>query len=398
MFSKYINRSRFLKLVNGVWAIPLLLILRHFLSIAGLKIIYIRSDRIGHFPIDSIEALCRAEKSTKFRIYCIYGKPINKQWYKMLKKKFKFVNILFYVYFYENYLFRKMVLCEYGTFFESRDIKGNFAKNKICQLPFETEDNLIANKWMVTQGIKKNDKFICLLVRDAEYFKNNTNLNYHEHRNSDIDDYKEGILFLLDQGYWVIRMGRKTEKKVDINHPRWIDYSQSPEIQSDLMDIWLLSNCHGCISTSSGPDIISAIYNKPLCFINFIPVSICWSFSKSITAPKKLFSTEKKEQLKWNEMITNSYYKYEEYKKNKIKIIDLNSIEIKQVFEEFTHMINGKFSLSYELELLEIKLINDLKTNPVSKSKHQWFHPEFKLSSYLLNEQQLLLKQTDKLE
>ena len=379
------------KIVNAFWAIPVLFFLRPLAPIIRLKIICIRSDRIGHFPIDSVEAICRAERSKGFRIYCLNSRPINKQWYKMLRQKLTFLNFVYYIYFYEKILFKKMSLCEYGTFFKSRDILGNLSKTDIGKLSFNTEDTKEATKWMADQGIGKSDKFICLLVRDETYLKEFTqiagNFDHHNYRDSDVETYKLGIQYLLDQGYWVIRMGRKTRNKTTINHPKWIDYSQNQSLQSDLMDIWLFSQCTGCISTASGPDIISAIYNRPICFVNFIPISYCWSFIHCLCAPKKLYNNQTGQLLNCSDMITHSYMRTEDYNRNKIGISNLTVQEIKNTFIEFDLMLNGRLNHTKTLNQFETKLKQDLKSHEMSNCLHGYFHPNFKFSSSFLNDQ-----------
>lgn len=384
--------SKVLKLINSIWAIPLLIILRLFVQFIPFKIVCLRADRIGHFPIDSVEAICRAEKSNATRIYCLTSRPVNKQWYKMLQQRLTFFNLLFYVFFYEQRLFKKRTVCEYGTFLQSRDTVGNFSKSTSCQLEFSPEDKEFAAEWLNSRGITAQDKVICLLVRDNAYMKNHSlakeqDFDYHNHRDSEIETYREGIQLLLDQGYWVIRMGRKTKHPLKIDHPKWIDYSQSPSIQSDLMDVWLFAHCTGCISTSSGPDIISAIYNRPLCFINFIPVSNCWSFVGSLHAPKKLTDGKSGRLLNWNEMLKHSYMEAQYYAENDIGITDLTAEEIMEAFREFDLFIQGNLSQPARLTACEAQLKDLLKTHQKSRHYHGWLHPNFKFTSVFLNEQ-----------
>ena len=385
----FLTLSKFIKLLNGLWAVPYLMLFRHFSAWIGIRIVCIRADRIGHFPADSAEAICRAEKMNDWRVYCLQGKPVNNQWYKMLKKKLRFCNPLFYLYFYEKRLFRKMILCENATLHASRDIEGKFATTTFSQLSFDADDQEKAYEWMLSQGIKQGDKFICLLVRDNAYMKahstsKNQDFSYHNYRDSEIATYEKGIMHLLNEGYWVIRMGRKTNQPLNINHHRWIDYSQNPSIQSDLMDVWLFSQCNGCISTSSGPDIISAIYNRPLCFINFVPVSHHWSFVRSVTAPKKLIYKDSKISLTWHEMITHSYMHAIQYEENGIEVVDLSSDEIREAFDEFCQMMKGPIKQSKKLLDMERCFIKQLKEHPKSSSLHGWWHPESKLSSFFL--------------
>ena len=387
--------SKVQKLFHSIWAIPLLIILRLFVQFVSFKIVCLRADRIGHFPMDSAEAICRAQKTNDFRIYCLSSKPVNEQWYKMLAQKLVFCNCLHYVYFFEKRLFKDLRVCEYGTLNQSRDILGNFYHSKFSQLEFSDEDKKVAHSWLRQQGIGFHDKFICLLVRDDAYMKTHiTNkhqdFSYHDYRDSQIETYSSGIRYLLDEGYWVIRMGRKTNNELNIDHSRWIDYSQTSTIQSDLMDIWLFANCEGCISTATGPDVIPAIYNRPLCFVNVLPASNLWSFCNALCAPKRLFHAESNQELNWNETLSHTYYQSDLYRKKKIKIVDLTEKEITELFQEFhLHMKN---ELKYEKNManFELSVIEKLLTDKECCHLHGWVHPNFKFSSSFLNTQMKL--------
>ena len=40
--------------------------------------------------------------------------------------------------------------------------------------------------------------------------------------------------------------------------------------KNDFMDIWLFAHCTACISTGTGLDLLSVVYNRPILLLNYI--------------------------------------------------------------------------------------------------------------------------------
>jgi putative glycosyltransferase (TIGR04372 family) len=90
---------------------------------------------------------------------------------------------------------------------------------------------------------------------------------------------------LAEQGIWVLRMGKIAEEPIPSQHPKTIDYAFYSE-KNDLLDIWLFANCYFCISTGSGPDAISNVYQRPMVKVNEKPISRLNTRSSCITVHK----------------------------------------------------------------------------------------------------------------
>ena len=164
------------------------------------------------------------------------------------------------------------------------------------------------------------------MIRDSKYLsinnKENIDFSYHDFRDSELDTYNLGIKYILNQGFFVIRMGKNMNKKINFKHPKLIDYSFDIE-KNDCLDIWLFANCFGTISTGTGPDVLSSIYNKPILFINFLPLLYLHSLSHSTTIPKTLIWKNNRKKLSLVELEKYSFQNYYDYEKNGIEIIDL---------------------------------------------------------------------------
>ena len=132
-------------------------------------------------------------------------------------------------------------------------------------ISFTKDENEDGKKLLEKMGIK-NNKYVCLMVRDAKYLKvrfPNEFWNYHDHRNYDIDDFDTMVKLITDRGYYVVRMGRDVDKKINITNKKVIDYSNS-NFATDFADVYLFANCDLCISTSTGAELIPRIFKKTI--------------------------------------------------------------------------------------------------------------------------------------
>lgn len=138
-----------------------------------------------------------------------------------------------------------------------------------------TRDELIkGEEILTTMGIPANAKFICLIVRDEAYYANKTAYNTYNdlssYRNADILTYKKAALFLANNGYFVIRMGKKVNKAFDLHHEKVIDYANS-HFRSDFMDIYLSAHCYFFMTTLCGLDGIAHAFRRPILATNITP-------------------------------------------------------------------------------------------------------------------------------
>jgi len=78
-------------------------------------------------------------------------------------------------------------------------------------------------------GLKDNDKFVCLVVRDSAYQlkKMSAELrdwSYHDYRNFNLDNFVLAAEELTKRGYYVFRMGVVANKPFKTDNPKIIDY------------------------------------------------------------------------------------------------------------------------------------------------------------------------------
>ena len=129
-------------------------------------------------------------------------------------------------------------------------------------------------------------------------------------------------------------MGKVAEQKINISDSRIVDYPFDKE-KNDILDTWLFANCNACISTGTGPDLLSAIYGKNVLFLNFLPLFSMRSDLTSITYPKTLIWRKNNKEFTLEDHLLNNRVNYNLYKKDKIKVVDMTENQILNATKEF---------------------------------------------------------------
>ena len=203
-------------------------------------------------------------------------------------------------------------------------------------LQFTEEEEIKGKEFLESIGINKWDNFVCLNVRDSSYLQSQfkkIDFSYHNHRDSDINNYVLAAETLANKGYFVIRMGAKVHKKINSNHPKIFDYATSGS-RTEFLDLYLAAKCSFCISTGSGFDNVVGIMRRPTVFVNILPVGYSTLFSERyILIPKHHYSLKKQRNLNMSEIFKEGVgycMTSSEYKKKHIKVIENSPDEINE--------------------------------------------------------------------
>tara|TARA_Y100000590_G_scaffold388181_1_gene462361 strand:- start:6503 stop:7492 length:990 start_codon:yes stop_codon:yes gene_type:complete len=289
--------------------------------------------------------------------------PPNKQWEIMARRIFK-INYFFRFPDYCNRMIpggeeHHLIMSSYSKGYQ-RDLLGIYNKTK-SHYSFTKDENIRGNDFLKKIGLKSNDKFICLIVRDAAYkkkFQPYLQDSKLSHRNSDIENYKLTAINLAKKGYWVFRMGKYVEKQFNNLHKMIYDYAKS-QYRSDFLDIWLTANCHFCLSTSTGLDDVAKTFRLPLIHTDVIPIGNIMSGKKDLIVLPK----------------------YIKDKKNQKKLSLKEQIELNLM----------RFISDTELDQLNLEVLNntpeeieDITMEMVSRLNNTWIEP--KNNQYLQNE------------
>ena len=140
------------------------------------------------------------------------------------------------------------------------------------RIQFSIAECNTATKELSLFGIDPKKPFVCLVVRDDGHYGDvllSDNPNFLS-SNFDVEEFVAASRALVDRGYQVIRMGAGKEKPLIDNFPGIFDYAKS-KIRSPFLDVYLAANCAFAISTQTGPDAVSLLFRRPVCFID-IPI------------------------------------------------------------------------------------------------------------------------------
>lgn len=383
--------------LNSFWAIPLVLGIRFIKFIKVIRIGTIRSDRIGHFAFDAQEQLSIvSNKENKFvELYWIRKNTCNKQLRKMVTRTLPNHNLLEWIDKWNRCIPGGDIHKRPSTFNNSRDLDNSIIScpNKFLFSQSEIE---YCKYWLKSKGWVPGQPFACFMIRDSEFLNKDShcrmlygkpNFNYHSYRNSDVNDFIPSMEWLTEQGVFVLRMGKIMRSRVETQNDQIIDYAFD-DTKSDLLDIWLFANCSYCISTGTGPDIISFIYLIPFLAVNILPFNFKQYAGNLSIAPKKLYNKLNESRLNLREHINHRYLRSDDYALHNIEIESLSPDEILEDVQDFYAKHNKTRTLDaddHARQKAVWKQILANQTKPILKKEN--IHPECEFSYTWLRRQ-----------
>lgn len=345
---------------------------------------YFVAVRAGHFAADvGIAFSERSLADDKNLDFYFIEKPIsNSQWYNMVLRNFYVFPFVKYFYKIDKLIWKdsshriEPPMAKYG----SRDIFGVLETASSAMQFLQKEDDF-CRSWLSKRGWKDSEKFVCLLVRDEAYLQrvySQSNYLYHNYRNSDIKSYTKTIKELNRLGYWVIRMGKYANQKLEYKNKKFIDYPFVDD-QNDLLDIWLMANNYFTITTGTGIDGVSEVYLKPMVYVNYLPLSHMNSWGRAITVPKILKWKKNKRKLTLEEYLDHNYLQAKKYQDAGIIIEDLSSDDILEAVLELESRLSSAGNETQKEKELKKKFWNILKNWNHFSLYHGWLHPDAKV-------------------
>ena len=371
--------------------IPLILLLRIIRPLCLIKVGYINSEHLGHLVYETAYFSIKQsiEKKKIYRIFYFrnHDKIPNKYWVKFAKRYIS-VNRLVYYLHYSNFLIpgsKKHIINQQKN---NRDLKGLLQNYK--NFNFNKLENMNAKKILKSIGITDNQKFICLNIRDSYYNDNYKKWNksgwdYHSFRNSDINNFIEVIKKLNDLNYWVIRVGKGSEKKIEIGKSsKFFDYANST-YQSDFLDIWLMANCFFSINSSrNGLDEVSRAFHVPTVGLNAIPINNIDTYEHSIEVPKELYWKSNQKKLTLSESLKHDYGTTQEFTNAGIIYKELSSEDMIDCILEMENRLTGKWLETEQDIELQNQFFSIFKKFDNYSLKHNIVHPNYRIGSKYL--------------
>lgn len=303
----YHNYKKLPRLPYMIFALPFSFLIILLFPFYRIKLIRLCSNRIGHFAMNTELLLCyldelkKTEKRTAYYFYLISGPICNQQLLSMWKRVMTIlpfpkligeIDAVLRYFLGEKYKSSKLANFETGS--GNEDIDGHFKKYPTHL--FFTKDELQQGQRLLSEmGLSEKSKWVCLLVRDETYLSTlypDRDWSYSAYRNARIENFTAAALYLANQGYTVLRMGKAVGQRFDVDHPNVIDYANSP-FRSDFADIFLTAHCHFFISTSAGLDGVAQSFRKPLLCVNVAPFDnqLQYWYPCELFITKKIYDT-----------------------------------------------------------------------------------------------------------
>lgn len=226
-------------------------------------------------------------------------------------------------------------------------LKRNNSPNPIT---LSADEHMKCKDAFVRNGCEKlfDQPIVLLNVRDSTYLSSefsDKDYAYHNFRDSAIDTYADAVRALLANDFSVVRVGKLTERSLDINSEYFLDYSKS-HLRTDMHDIFLAESAFSCVSTGSGFDALTTINKVPTLYLNYLPHGYCMLFSpRDMTVFKKLRKVNDGASVlslrEIYELGAFTFMSEQDYVSGGLEIQDLSSDEIRRAVTYFFNLSDG---------------------------------------------------------
>jgi len=181
-----------------------------------------------------------------------------------------------------------------GFSFSDEDFCKKFKNSRPIVLQLNKKETFYAEQEMKT--INLAGEFVCFHNRDAGFLKKSVSSydwSYHDHRDSNIQNYALAIKYLVKQDLSCIRLGTLTSDLLEPGFQKYVVRYQGTEKQNDLLDLYLASRCKFFITTDSGINILPYMFNRPVVLLNWINLTNLLRYlPNTICIPKMYFNTD----------------------------------------------------------------------------------------------------------
>jgi putative glycosyltransferase (TIGR04372 family) len=356
-----------LRFLGLLCAVPTVVILWVLKPIFWLKVGRLSNARIGHLAMNTDLFLRRRQLGIypDGPFYCFLIDPTqlaNRQLLTMLKRAMHICESMCLT----TVFISMSPIIKRTPFFQELPYEGDEHYEFITAKPslsFTSEEIEKGRELLNKMNVDLDkDEFVCIFARDSSYLKKlqpNNNWDYHNVRDSDIDNLIETAKYLIEKGFIVIRMGSVAKKPINFSHKKMIDYPFSGH-QCDFLDIFIQAHCKLLISTgNSGINSVADIFDRPIIFADVL------EFGSHMPSGKNFLFTPKK--YKYSN--TNDYLHFEDAKNLYhffwhladfgLEKEDITPEDLLELTKEMLARLEGRFKYSPESERL-IRAYNKL--------------------------------------
>jgi putative glycosyltransferase (TIGR04372 family) len=353
--------------ILNLFLIPIslpLIIIKYLFRIQFIRILDLR---IGHLAANTELHLRRVRlgiTKNRFKYVGIASTtPANRQLLKMFKRRIKILQIPQpkLINFILTLIANHSILKKTELFYPFPYYLNEYFEfgNTEPSLRFTKKEGERGKEILKKIGIN-NNWFICFHARDGAYLESlfrKNEVNYNGYRDWDIKSSLSAIKYITSLNGYAIRMGAVVEKELpNLENKKIIDYAC--KYRTDFGDIYLPSKCKFFLGDGCGLNLIPKIFNKPVVWVNLIPLKYPPLTKEDLFILKKIWSIPENRLLTFQEIINRGIVDYEFnelYENDKLKIINNSSQEIEDVVKEMNERLDGTWITTKEDEELQQK-------------------------------------------
>ena len=249
---------------------------------------------------------------------------------------------------------------------------------------FTTEEAARGKAGLRVMGIPIGAQFVCLTVRDSAYLAAHhpgRDFNYHNYRDSDVQNYVLAAEALAERGFFVIRMGAKVHTSINSAHPKVIDYAANG-MRSDFMDIYLGAKCAFCISVGTGFDAVPLIFRRPIAYVNMVPAGYLFTFHHQFLGIfKHYLDSNSNRVLSLFEIFTRGVgfcMRTSDYEFKDVDLVENTPEEIRDVAIKMAERLHGIWQAHPEDEVLQQSFWEIFPTDAVDAYSGNPLHGEIR--------------------
>jgi len=174
-------------------------------------------------------------------------------------------------------------------------------------LSFTVAEEAHGEKELQKLGIPPDGSFICFHNRDLAFLnevKKDFDWQYHDFRDSSIQNYLYAAEEMTKRGYFAVRLGAKVREMVETTNAKVIDYACNG-MRTDFLDIYLSAKCRFVICSDTGMSFPAEVFKRPLVYVNWSPnpLRLPVYVAHGLVIFKKVYSKRENRYLRFSEVM-----------------------------------------------------------------------------------------------
>ena len=226
-------------------------------------------------------------------------------------------------------------------------------KNPFFYFSLSDSDIEKGRKMLNKYNIPESAPIITLHVREGGYLQDD---NHSSHRNLSIENYIPAINYLINEGFYIVRIGDKSMKRFVNPPPQLIDAPFHPEY-TDFVEPYFTAVSKFFIGCGSGPADFAQSFGVPVLRVNNVVQAAMWGVEKCLCVPQKIYSHRIERYLTYEEFILSpavNFYEDQLIQQAGIEYRENSPEEILMAVKEMNARLDGVYSMPQE----EITKIN----------------------------------------